>query len=186
MGNNAVREVVGVLVGLVLMSSCTRGTTDDARPVRSSMAPVSESATPSLRPDGSGRAASTDPAIRFVLNDSYIVGDSARVQIENVGNRPYRYQLYYQACALRFFDGDGRRFIVPPGTHCDLISFSTIEPGETRSLFTWKLDECVKDNWGCVRSQPLVPGTYTIAGRFKASHGGSVRASITFELLASS
>lgn len=41
----------------------------------------------------------------------------------------------YAACSLRYFDGDGRRFIIPPGTHCDIISHGTINPGQTKPLF---------------------------------------------------
>jgi hypothetical protein len=92
--------------------------------------------------------------------------------------------LYYAACRLHYFDGEGRRFIIPPGTHCDLIAYGTIKPGETESLFKWNLDECVKDAWGCVRSRPLSPGTYTITGAFKPKDAGnSVSASASFELL---
>ena len=51
-------------------------------------------------------------------------------------------------------------------------------------LFPWKLDECVEDDWGCVRTRPLSPGTYTIAGSFKPKESGSrVRASASFDLL---
>ena len=90
----------------------------------------------------------------------------------------------YAACSLRYFDGGGRRFIIPPGTHCDLISYGTINPGQTKPLFNWTLDECVRDEWGRVRSEPLSPGTYTITGLFKPeSAGENVRASGSFELL---
>ena len=133
--------------------------------------------------------ASPSPAspIRFVLNDTYTLGDTAHVQIENVGDRTYRYRLSYAACALQYFVDDGRRFIIPPGTHCDMITYGTIRPGETKSLFEWKLDECVKDDWGCVRTKPLSPGTYTITGRFQAENSGnSVSASGSFDLLPSS
>ena len=95
--------------------------------------------------------------------------------------------MFYAACRLHYFDGDGQRFIIPPGTHCDLIAYGTIKPGETKSLFKWKLDECVKDAWGCVRSKPLSPGTYTITGAFKRENSGnSASASGSFELLPSS
>jgi hypothetical protein len=112
------------------------------------------------------------------------------VRIANVGEGSYRYRLsvshrsQYAACPLRYFDGAGRSFIIPPGTHCDIVVYGTIEPGETKRLFNWKLDRCVKDEWGCVRSEPLPPGTYTISGRFKPENSGnSVRASTSFELL---
>lgn len=133
---------------------------------------------------------STESDIQFVLNDTYTVGDTVHVQIENVGDRLYRYQLsvsdrsQYAACPLHYFDGDGRSFIIPPGTHCDIVTYGTIKPGETKPLFNWKLDECVKDEWGCVHSKPLSPGTYTITGLFKPENSGNtVRASGSFELL---
>jgi hypothetical protein len=110
--------------------------------------------------------------IRFLLSDSYEAGATVDVVIENIGSRPYVFQSYYQACFLSYFDSSGRRFIIPPGTHCDLLSEETIKPGERKKLFSWDLDECVKDNWGCVKSQPLAPGTYTIKGRFKPKIAG--------------
>ena len=60
------------------------------------------------------------------------------------------FQPYYQACFLSYLDARGRRFIIPPGTHCDLLAEETFKPGERKSLFSWSLDECVKDRWGCV------------------------------------
>jgi len=67
-----------------------------------------------------------------------------------------------------------------------LIAYGTIKPRETELLFKWNLDECVKDAWGCVRSRPLSPGTYTITGAFRPKNAGnSVSASSSFELLAS-
>ncbi len=111
--------------------------------------------------------------IRFVLADRYAAGETVDVLIENVGKRAYVYQWPYQACFLRYFDSSGRRFIIPPGTHCDLRSEETIGPGERKKLFTWSLDECVKDNWGCVESRPLPPGTYTIKGRFMPKAAGT-------------
>jgi hypothetical protein len=110
--------------------------------------------------------------IRFVLADSYAVGENVQVVIENVGTRAYVFQWRYQACFLSYFDSSGRRFIVPPGTHCDIFGEETIRPGERTELFSWSLDECVKDDWGCVESRPLPPGTYTIKGRFKPKTAG--------------
>jgi hypothetical protein len=123
--------------------------------------------------------------IRFVLADRYVAGATVDVLIENVGTRAYVYQWPYQACFLRYFDASGRRFIIPPGTHCDLLSEETIRPGERKKVFTWSLDECVKDDWGCVESRPLPPGTYTIKGRFKPwSSGTPARAESTFTIVA--
>jgi hypothetical protein len=109
---------------------------------------------------------------RFVLSDSYAAGETIDVVIENVGPRAHVFQSFYQACFLSYVDSSGRRFIIPPGTHCDLLAEETIRPGERRKLFSWSLDECVKDHWGCAESRPLAPGTYTIMGRFKPKFAG--------------
>jgi hypothetical protein len=123
--------------------------------------------------------------IRFVLEGRLSVGETIEVSIRNVGTRAYLYEFYYQACFLSYLDSSGRRFIVPPGTHCDIRGKVAIHPGETKRLFGWRLDECVKDQWGCVRSRPLPPGTYTIKGRFKPEGGGRpVWATETFAIVA--
>ena len=123
--------------------------------------------------------------IRFVLGDRYRAGESVDVVIENVGRRPYVFQAFYQACFLSYFDSAGRRFIIPPGTHCDLLAEETIRPGERKKLFRWDLDECVKDERGCQGSRPLPPGTYTIRGRFKPKNTGTAaRAQTTFTIVA--
>jgi hypothetical protein len=166
---------------VVLASSCTatkEGSPSAASPAGSSLSPVPTEGTSSAGP------------IQFVLGDTYSVGETAHVQIENVGDRSFRYRLsvsrrdQYAACPLHYSDGNGREFIIPPGTHCAIVTYGTIKPGETKPLFNWKLDECVKDAWGCVRSKPLSPGTYTITGLFKSENAqNSVRASGSFELL---
>jgi hypothetical protein len=123
--------------------------------------------------------------ILFRLDDTYSVGQKIDVAIANVGTRSYLFEFYYQACFLSYFDSAGRRFIIPPGTHCDIRGKEIIRPSETKQLFTWRLDECVKDRWGCVRSRTLPPGTYTIRGRFKPKAGGTaVRAEATFQIVA--
>jgi hypothetical protein len=127
--------------------------------------------------DESERQGGTSPVsqgpIRFLFDDSYAPRARVDVKIENVGTRGYRYvDTQYAACFLRYFDSSGREFKIPPGTHCDIISPATIEPGEVRTLFTWRLNECVKDRWGCVKSRPLPPGTYTVRGSFRPMGGG--------------
>jgi hypothetical protein len=123
--------------------------------------------------------------IRFVLSDRYRAGESIDVVVENVGNRAYVFQSFYQACFLSYVDSSGRRFIIPPGTHCDLRAWETIRPGERKKLFRWSLDECVKDDWGCVESRPLQPGVYTIQGRFKPKSAGTpARAETSFRIIA--
>jgi hypothetical protein len=125
--------------------------------------------------------------IRFVLADRYSAGETVDVLIENVGKRVFLFQFDYQACFLKYFDSSGRRFIIPPGTHCDILVEVPIRPGETKNLFTWNLDECVKDRWGCMESRPLPPGTYTIRGRFKPEvRGAPARAETTFTIVAAS
>jgi hypothetical protein len=125
--------------------------------------------------------------IRFVLADRYVAGETVDVLIENVGRRTFLFQPYYQACFLKYFHSSGRRFIIPPGTHCDILAEVPIRPGETKNLFTWKLDECLKDRWGCMKSRSLPPGTYTIRGRFKPEAAGApARAETTFTIIAAS
>ena len=185
----AMRASLIGLMTIVTLSGCTatRASISSTEAVEGSSP---SSAVPSPVP--TGRASSTGP-IRFVLAGTYTVGDTARVQIENVGNRADRYRLsvskrdQYAACPLHYFDAEGREFIIPPGTHCDIVAYGIIKPGETKPLFNWRLDECVRDAWGCVRTKPLSPGIYTISGLFKSpSSRNSARARSSFELLASS
>ena len=124
-------------------------------------------ATPDFSTDASGSD------IEFVLDDTYRVGEQVEVKIQNVGNATYVFNPLYQACGMSYTDASGREFIIPPGTHCDLVVFEEIHPGETRTLFSWGLDECVEDQWGCVKSEPLGPGTYRIRGEFhRPGRGG--------------
>jgi hypothetical protein len=129
--------------------------------------------------DGDGSSAEGTPArassgpIRFLLDHEYAPRERVAVKIENVGTQTYRYiDTKYAACYLRYFDSAGREFKIPPGTHCDIIVPAELEPGETATLFTWRLDECVKDRWGCVKRRPLAPDRYVIRGRFRALDGG--------------
>jgi len=136
-------------------------------------------------PAASQTAESSAPAsdIRFRLLNAYEAGERIAVRIENVGEVAYRFQPYYQACFLSYFDPQGREFIIPPGTHCDILGQATIRPGETERLFLWDLDECIRDSWGCVRSKPLDPGIYTIRGTFHSvGEGSPARAEVTFEV----
>jgi hypothetical protein len=122
--------------------------------------------------------------IRFILGDRYASGETIDVVIENVGPKAFMFESFYQACYLSYFDSSGRRFIIPPGTHCDLFAEERIRPGERKKLFSWSLDECVKDRWGCVESRPLPPGAYTIKGRFMPAAGGRpARVKTTFRIV---
>ena len=176
------------LLTLVTLSGCT-ATQTPVSPTDAAGRSSPSSAASSPAPADGGSLAGP---IRFVLAGTYTVGDTARVQIENVGDRAYRYRLsvskrdQYAACPLHYFDAEGREFIIPPGTHCDIVAYGIIKPGETKPLFNWKLDECVRDAWGCVRTKPLAPGTYTISGLFKSpSSGNRARARFSFVLLPS-
>jgi hypothetical protein len=121
-------------------------------------------------PTAGARQAAGD--IRFVLRPDYHVGDVARVRIRNAGRVAYVYNPYYQACYLTYRTASGRRFRIPPGTHCDLVGRARIGPGEVRELFRWRLDECIKDQWGCVKSRRLPPGRYAISGSFERAGRG--------------
>jgi hypothetical protein len=127
----------------------------------------------------------TGGAIDFVLRQTYHVGDRVEVRLANKGHHPYRYNSTgYEACNLTYRDEAGREFIIPPGTHCDLVVIEDIAPGETVTLFRWGLDECVKDRWGCVEEELLSPGTYTIEGTFRSADGSPpATAEATFDVV---
>ena len=126
--------------------------------------------------------------IRLELDQTLRQGQTAAIRIANSGNRAYLYEAFYPACYnLKFFDSAHREFTIPPGTHCDLISRLEVRPGEERTLLSWRLDECVKDNWGCVKSERLPPGIYRLEGTFRRSDGGAVaRPMIEFQILKAS
>lgn len=170
--------IVAVLAGGSLAVLALRDGGEE-RSVRSA-----EAQEPSATNTPPAKSESSQLPIRFVLADSYAVGQTIHVVIENVGTRGYVFQSLYQACFLSYFDSSGRRFIIPSGTHCDILAEETIKPGERKKLFTWSLDECVKDEWGCLESRPLLPGTYTIRGGFKPKAGGRpVRVETTFRIV---
>jgi hypothetical protein len=133
--------------------------------------------SPSTSPTGGG--------IEFVLADSYRQGQRIAVRITNTGDRPYPYNASgYEACNLTYRFEGGREFIIPPGTHCDIVLEKQIRPGETVTLFTWHLDQCLVDDWGCVESEALPPGRYTIEGSFEpVGGGGPSRPRATFEIV---
>jgi hypothetical protein len=163
-----------MLVVTLLLSACPRGDQGSAgRPAGPTGSP---SPTVTGGPEGD---------VAFVLQDTYRASEMVDVKITNQGDRAYEYNSTgYEACDLTYRDQTGRVFIIPPGTHCDLIAIEQLRPGETVTLFEWRLDECVKDNWGCVRSEPLDPGTYTIEGRFNAAGSGPpAQAEATFEIV---
>jgi hypothetical protein len=174
--------VLAVLAGGTLAALALRDGREEPSVGAPDTTPTESSRTPTVAAPPENE--SSGP-IRFVLADSYVAGETVDVRIENVGTRAYVFQAYFQACLLRYFDSSGRRFIVPPGTHCDLLAEETIKPGERKTLFTWSLDECVKDRWGCIKSRPLPPGTYTIKGHFKPKAAGTpARVATTFTIVA--
>jgi len=79
--------------------------------------------------------------LQFILKDTYKVGQVIAVQIKNSGNVAYSYQVYYAACYLSYYDDSGRKFLIPPGTHCDIWNEVEIQPGETVTLFHWDLSD---------------------------------------------
>lgn len=124
------------------------------------------------------RATSTtaEPALRFVLDTPLHVGGATRVRLRNNDDVAYFYNPYYEACQMTFRDADGRKFLVPEGTHCDLVAREEVAPGETVTLFRWDLDECIEDNWGCTKARDLRRGRYSMRGAFKpAGDGDAVR-----------
>jgi hypothetical protein len=153
--------VISALVVLAFVA-CTSETVEPPSGAASSPSPPA-TGSPTEQP-------SSD--IQFVLRDRYPAGHRVPVRITNLGDEAYKYQTIYQACELEYRDPEGRMFLIPPGTHCDLVTIATIAPGETKLLFKWDLDECTRDEWGCVRSKPLDPGTYTINGSFHGAKGG--------------
>ncbi len=120
--------------------------------------------------------------IRFLLERAYVEGLDKRIEVKimNSGSVPYLYRKDYAACDLEYFDASGRKFIIPPGTHCDLVVYDEIKPGEVKTLFDWNLDECIEDRWGCVKSKPLPIGEYTIKGTFTTPTGKQAAAQATF------
>lgn len=124
------------------------------------------------RPLAGSSPSPAQEGIRFVFEESYEVSETIDVRIENLGPDIYEYNVEYQACDLTYRDASNREFIIPPGTHCDLVVMMPIQPGQTKTLFRWDLDECIEDQWGCLRSEPLPPGDYTIEGSFHPVGGG--------------
>lgn len=123
------------------------------------------------------------PGVVFLLQPEYGAGATVEVSIRNVGPVAYAYRTHYTACDLTYWTASGQRFIIPPGTHCDLANRAALAPGDSTRLFNWSLDECTKDTWGCAAKRPLAPGTYHVRGDFHpvvgegdAAQGGSVPA----------
>ncbi len=110
--------------------------------------------------------------LRILLDTPLTEGGRTRVRLQNRGRVTYTYNAAYEACDMRYRTASGRRFIIPEGTHCDIILKEELGPGETVTLFKWDLDECVKDSWGCVKARDLPPGGYSMRGWFQPLGGG--------------
>lgn len=114
----------------------------------------------------------TDRPLLFVLDTPLHAGGETRVRLRNRGDVAYTYNAAYEACDMVFRIRGGRKFIIPEGTHCDLIVRERIRPGETATLFRWDLDECIEDNWGCTKARDLRRGRYVMKGWFRPAGGG--------------
>ncbi len=110
--------------------------------------------------------------LRFLLDTPLQEGGRTRVRLRNTSDRTFIYNPHYEACKMVFKEAPGREFIIPEGTHCDLIVRERVSPGETVTLFRWNLDECVEDNWGCRRARDLPADRYVMKGHFRPRGGG--------------
>ena len=112
-------------------------------------------------------------ALSFVLDKPLEEGGKTRVRLRNSGEVGYIYNPYYEACDMVYMELPSRRtFLIPEGTHCDLVAREVVAPGETVTLFRWGLDECIEDNWGCTKARDLKPGRYLMKGWFRPKGGG--------------
>ena len=173
------RIVVLALIVGVMLASC------DEEPVAAGGGGSTEGSVPAGG-GGTTPRPTTGPSgpLEFVLNAQYEEGTKVPVRLRNTSRRSFIYNSYYEACEMSYEDASGREFIIPPGTHCDLIVEDEIAPGETVTLFKWELDECTKDRWGCAKSEPLAPGMYSIHGAFKPQGGGeAVRVAASFRIV---
>lgn len=174
-----------VVAGAILIGACSPG--GDGSDREPSGDAVTPTASPSLlSPSGgdSGAASTDDRGLALVLRDEYVEGSRIEVRLRNEASEPFVYNIEYEACDMTYLDASGREFLIPPGTHCDIIAPDAVEPGATVTLFTWKLDECVKDEWGCQKERLLPPGTYTVRGSFEgADSGDQVRVEASFRVI---
>jgi hypothetical protein len=108
--------------------------------------------------------------IQFVLNDKYKQRETADISIKNVGKNAYLFDSCYDL--LSFKNSSGEEFLIPEiSGGCDLKITQTIRPGETAKLYSWDLDKCVDCNMGCLKSNPLDPGFYTVKAKFSIDDG---------------
>jgi hypothetical protein len=155
---NVTRMAVALMATTLLATACiqTREENSAAPTAKNSISPTPQ----------------RDSPLEFVLDEEYQAGTRIAVKLRNTSSRSYVYNPFYEACDMAFFDSSGRRFIIPPGTHCDLVARERITPGDTVTLFRWRLTECLKDEWGCAKAEPLSEGVYTMRGWFRDARGG--------------
>lgn len=129
-------------------------------------------------------------SLEFSMKQEYPRGEAIPVTIENHSKVSYVFNPDYPACYnLKFKDESGKlhkikrpapdglktlkdgEFVVPEGTHCDLVSDALIRPGEKKTLVKWLQKECLEDEFGCRKSEPVAPGKYTIIGSFQEATG---------------
>ncbi|MDA1174021.1 MAG: hypothetical protein O2826_05825 [Chloroflexi bacterium] len=121
------------------------------------------------------------PDIAFEMKLEYLHGESIAITIVNNSDDTYYYQRHYPACYnLKFFDDPVKErtypeetrplepgeFLVPEGTHCDMVTEDALPPGARTTLLVWERQLCEVHLWGCLESVPAGPGTYRIEGRF--------------------
>lgn len=173
------RPSISVLLVTALtlaLAACSTGS-----PTPTATAPL-PSATPTPPPV---------PDIVFEMKQVYLFDESVEIGIVNRSSETYYYQVAYSACYnLKFYDdSDEQRpypreetaqeahllepgqFIVPAGTHCDVISERPLERGARAVLLVWDQQLCTVDVWGCTESIQVEPGTYRIEGQFATKPG---------------
>ena len=109
--------------------------------------------------------------IEFVMKDKYLLGEAIEIGIRNNSSVSFLYNIYQPACEnLEFYGGSGL-FGIPEGAHCDIPGGSELKPGEEVVLLTWKQEECIAADFGCIESVPVTAGRYRIVGEFYQSKG---------------
>jgi hypothetical protein len=94
-GRAAADRGIGLLFLSVAFAACTPTSPDDVPAIRPTAPHTSELSTPASD-------------IRFLLRDTYEEGQRIAVRIENAGEIAYRYQPFYQACFLSYYDSRRR------------------------------------------------------------------------------
>lgn len=109
--------------------------------------------------------------IRFVLNASYVEGESVHWVLRNHGSRDYGIESP-ASCSMEVYTQSGRRIWLGP-CYTDFKQTHTIPAGAEANLGSWPAGECVEDDrkWyagSCARWERLGPGTYEVRRSFCA------------------